>query len=87
MKQSELYDAIAEALGVSARSVSPQAGNGNACKLGRRRRPLRILLAEDSLANQKLAIGLLSKWGHHVIAGQQRARSGGDSRRQLSGSI
>ena len=28
--------------------------------------PLRILLAEDSLANQKLAIGLLTKWGHQV---------------------
>ncbi len=27
---------------------------------------LRILLAEDGLANQKLAVGLLEKWGHHV---------------------
>ena len=28
--------------------------------------PLRILLAEDSLLNQKLAVGLLTKWGHAV---------------------
>ena len=29
-------------------------------------RPLNILLAEDGLANQKLAIGLLKRWGHSV---------------------
>ena len=31
---------------------------------------LHILLAEDSLMNQKLAVGLLTKWGHtvHVVA-------------------
>ncbi len=29
-------------------------------------RPLKILLAEDSLPNQKLALGLLGKWKHHV---------------------
>ena len=28
--------------------------------------PLRILLAEDSFTNQRLAVGLLSKWGHDV---------------------
>jgi two-component system, sensor histidine kinase and response regulator len=32
-------------------------------------RPLKLLLAEDSLANQKLAVGLLTRWGHtlHVV--------------------
>ncbi len=29
-------------------------------------RPLQILLAEDSYANQKLAVGLLEKWGHDI---------------------
>ena len=28
--------------------------------------PLRILLAEDGVMNQKLAVALLSKWGHQV---------------------
>ena len=30
-------------------------------------RPLRILLAEDSTTNQRLAVGILSKWGHQVV--------------------
>ena len=28
---------------------------------------LRILLAEDSPTNQRLALGILSKWGHRVV--------------------
>ncbi len=67
MKQSELYDAIAEALGVTAPPASPQTGNGSTSQTAVAGQPLRILLAEDSLANQKLAIGLLTKWGHHVM--------------------
>ncbi len=35
--------------------------------------PLRILLAEDGLTNQKLAVALLQKWGHSVtVAGDGR---------------
>ena len=63
VKQSELYDSIAESLGVTVPTL------GSLCRTSPRSRPsrrLRILLAEDSLANQKLAIGLLSKWGHQV---------------------
>ncbi len=67
VKQSELYDAIAEALGVTAPPASPQTGNGSASQTAVAGQSLRILLAEDSLANQKLAIGLLTKWGHHVM--------------------
>ena len=37
-------------------------------------RPLRVLLAEDSTMNQKLVVGLLSKWGHSVhVAANGRA--------------
>jgi two-component system sensor histidine kinase/response regulator len=64
VKQSELFDAIAESLGVSAPAASAQAGDVS--KTAVAGQPLRILLAEDSLANQKLAIGLLTKWGHSV---------------------
>jgi PAS domain S-box-containing protein len=32
--------------------------------------PLRILLAEDGLTNQKLAMALLNKWGHNVTLAQ-----------------
>ena len=62
IKQSELFDAIMEVLTGSSRAVShpkgiiPQA----AC------RPLKILLAEDSKPNQKLALGLLGRWNHTV---------------------
>jgi two-component system sensor histidine kinase/response regulator len=63
IKQSELFDAIVESLGIS----------GVAEELASRIeatptiRPLRVLLAEDSLANQKLACGLLKRWHHEVF--------------------
>ena len=33
-------------------------------------RPLRVLMAEDGIANQKLAVGLLTRWGHEVVVAQ-----------------
>lgn len=63
VKQSELFDAIIVALGVA----SPEDENevksiGGLPKI----RPLKVLLAEDNRANQRLAIALLEKWGHNV---------------------
>ncbi|MHB0957876.1 MAG: hybrid sensor histidine kinase/response regulator [Pirellulaceae bacterium] len=60
-KQSELLDAIQLALGldVSRRPAVPTTHLPPV-------RSLRILLAEDSLVNQKLAIALLQEQGHHV---------------------
>jgi two-component system, sensor histidine kinase and response regulator len=63
VKQSELYDSIAETLGVSVPALGGLAESKSPAPLAA---PLRILLVEDSLANQKLAMGLLSKWGHKV---------------------
>jgi PAS domain S-box-containing protein len=64
-KQSEIFDAIVRALGVSAPEDNPaqQSVLDKAGKLG----TLRILLAEDNLVNQRLAQGVLSRQGHEVI--------------------
>jgi CheY-like chemotaxis protein len=46
----------------------------------RARRPLRILLAEDNLTNQKLTVCLLQKHGHSVLVapdGQQAVEAAG----------
>ncbi len=60
VKQSELLDAIGLALGLQV--TEAEMPLEEARKLG----ALRILLAEDSIVNQKLALGLLQKHGHDV---------------------
>ncbi len=67
IKQSELFDAIVEVLGV--RDVEDdQSSHGDF--LVPHSRSLRVLLAEDSKVNQKLAIAILEKWGHRITVAQ-----------------
>jgi two-component system sensor histidine kinase/response regulator len=65
VKQSELLDAVMLALGVT--TAEDEAIPVPAGEQPPRTRPLRVLLAEDSLVNQKLAVGLLKKGGHSVV--------------------
>jgi signal transduction histidine kinase/CheY-like chemotaxis protein/HPt (histidine-containing phosphotransfer) domain-containing protein len=70
VKQSSLFDAIANSLRPGAADeVSPSpAGVPTSAA-----RPLRLLLAEDGLVNQKVAVQLLERRGHSVtIAGNGR---------------
>ncbi|HIK95271.1 MAG TPA: response regulator, partial [Planctomycetes bacterium] len=65
VKQSELVDTIVLAFGITA----PESDEGEISAIESQSsvRSLRILLAEDALANQVLAIGLLQKkWKHSV---------------------
>jgi two-component system, sensor histidine kinase and response regulator len=64
VKQTELHEAMGDALGLTAarRATSePEHAAGRDAP-----RALHVLLAEDSLVNQKLAIGLLERRGHQV---------------------
>ncbi len=64
VKQSDLLDAITRAIGARRNAPSSAASTGSDNDYSRLPR-LRILLAEDSLMNQKLALGLLQ--GDHDV--------------------
>ena len=64
IKQSDLFDAIVLAVGAHP-ADAPEVTVTQASSVPQLP-PLKLLLAEDSLANQKLAVGLLTKWGHEV---------------------
>ncbi len=63
VKRSDLLDAILAALGIAAMETATQ---GSAVARPLPSRSLRILLAEDSLVNQKLVTGLLERHGHVI---------------------
>ncbi len=63
IKQSELFDAIISAMGVIAPEDEQEMAKSRVMD---EHPPLNVLLAEDSIANQKLAVGVLRKWGHKV---------------------
>ena len=60
IKQSELFNALANT--VAAKITLPHSPLPEAESMP----ALNVLLAEDGIANQKLAIGLLKRWGHTV---------------------
>jgi PAS domain S-box-containing protein len=65
VKQSELLNAILAVLHRESGPLAPRADHPEpAAPTGRR---LRILLAEDNLVNQRLAVRLLERHGHTVV--------------------
>jgi len=71
VKQSDLLDALTK---IAVGSNTPATGvHEPASPVPSNAPPMKILLAEDSPTNQKLAVGLLSRWGHTVqVAGNGR---------------
>jgi signal transduction histidine kinase/CheY-like chemotaxis protein/HPt (histidine-containing phosphotransfer) domain-containing protein len=65
IKQSELFDSIMVAFGITTPEdeVLERPTELPPSRVG----PLRILLAEDSLVNQKLAVAVLEKRSHRVV--------------------
>ena len=63
VKASELYETLVRGLGQPGWKNQPPPDEGAE---QRKPGPLRVLLAEDGLVNQKLAVALLKKRGHQV---------------------
>ncbi len=67
LKQSELRDAICRTLGAQTAVENPALAAPTRVKVERSARPLRILLGEDNVINQKLAVKLLQRRGNQVV--------------------
>ncbi|MEM1068726.1 MAG: response regulator, partial [Planctomycetota bacterium] len=69
IKQRELLWAVLDAHGIRVSgSDADDPGDRDIAT-----RPLDILLAEDGIANQKLAVALLERWGHYVAVANNGA--------------
>jgi len=66
IRQAELLDAICLALGKKSAEQNESAPLITRHSIRERRRPLRVLVAEDNLVNQMLVVTLLMKAGHEV---------------------
>ncbi len=67
VKQSDLFDAIATAIGAAAGTLPRRKRK---TRVERNKKRLRVLVAEDNEVNQQMMLGLLVKLGHDaVIAG------------------
>ena len=65
VKRSELLRAVAASVGITV-STGDMARREAEQRESERLPAMKILLAEDGKTNQTMAVGLLSKWGHHV---------------------
>jgi PAS domain S-box-containing protein len=66
IKQSELLNTILRVLGAPA-AEAEEAALADEQLIGKPARPLRILVVEDNLVNQKFVVRLLEKSGHTVL--------------------
>ncbi|QEG01769.1 Signal transduction histidine-protein kinase BarA [Stieleria maiorica] len=73
VKQSELFDAIVRTLGVTAPEDTPDYDFNE--PVHESIDNLKVLLTEDNAINQKLAIGVLTRFGHQVTVANNGAEA------------